>query len=92
MTELQSAYRLSYCCSFETFTVKFLQLMRNVFGTVPIYPVPIETSIAAETWHLSTDFSDTIFRLNSPSVPYILFAVKVKLLGVMKYLCQISIF
>ena len=83
MIDLDSFRNLSYHSYLKTRTLFILELVKNIFGPVPISPVKIEPSIINEMWPRSNVISDVIFTLNSP-LPCFLSGVIVKPTGVLK--------
>ena len=83
MIELDSKRKLSYYSSLETRSLKVLQLMKSIFGPVPINPVNFAHSILNENWPHFIIFN-AHFTVNSPLVPCILSDVNLQSRGLLK--------
>ena len=89
-TDLDSFPKFSYYSNSETRSLYFLELMKSIFGPVPINPFKIEPSIVNENWPSFKIISDGNFTVNSLLILCILSSVIVRPTSVSKLFCDHS--
>ena len=88
LINIESNRSISYFSTFNTRSLDIIEYMDTVFGTVPVNPVLVTSSIINENWSRFPIISDVNYNDNPPSKPSILSNVDVNPTSVLKRFCE----